>query len=223
MKVPNRAALWLYGSYARGDRDAFSDVDLLVVGMWTSVEKALAWDCGGAQLSASHYSWDEIHEMVAVGSLFLHHVRLEGIPIAEGRRVRGDLGAMLKELRPYRHGSRDCRIFREALADIRQSLAGQGSVVFEMACLSKLMRNVAVLSCYMQGAPAFGRYEPIRNMVEHFDLPVGIADEFPKLYASRFRVKGDFAMGMELSSAVAERWLERAELLLEVLERQEVL
>src|SRR5438552_4163356 len=90
--------LWLYGSYARRDSDSWSDVDLLLVSNSELVEEGLGveetlrradlnlaeipelntWVTEPSKLSISRYTWNEIEEMASYGSLFLHHLRLEG-------------------------------------------------------------------------------------------------------------------------------------------------
>jgi predicted nucleotidyltransferase len=71
--------IWLYGSQARGDTDTLSDVDVLVAGE-VDAEALGQLPYSQPQLSVVRYDWDELELMASYGSLFLHHVRLEGRP-----------------------------------------------------------------------------------------------------------------------------------------------
>jgi hypothetical protein len=70
--------IWIYGSRARGDADELSDTDVLVVAdpdaQVGSVVAALTYP----RITVSRYSWSEMESMWAYGSLYLHHLRLEG-------------------------------------------------------------------------------------------------------------------------------------------------
>lgn len=74
-------AMVLFGSVARGDSDHLSDRDLLLVSddsssLTKSSQKlrALGWSCTG-------YFWEQLESAVSRRSLFIQHLRLEGIVI----------------------------------------------------------------------------------------------------------------------------------------------
>src|SRR5215510_14420602 len=93
-------AIWLYGSHARGDVDANSDRDVLVVGS-ASRDEVLELGDLNPNPSVSQYEWSEIEGMAEYGSLFLHHLRLEGRRVFEGPFSSGKLAHLLDNLRPY--------------------------------------------------------------------------------------------------------------------------
>ena len=105
-------AFWLYGSHARGDAMPDSDVDILMIG---EGEPRRAWpsDMGGiwGEPSISRYSWTEIMGMAEYGSLFLHHLRLEGRPLYEDDGCRGVFQRLLDDLPEYTNGLRDIQGF----------------------------------------------------------------------------------------------------------------
>src|SRR5262245_46459624 len=73
-------AVWLYGSVARGDADELSDTDVLLIS--DASDHPIPAVQAVAEASVSHYTWGQITSLAEVGSLFLHHLRLEGRVVA---------------------------------------------------------------------------------------------------------------------------------------------
>src|SRR6266436_6235567 len=93
--------IWLYGSEARGDVDGISDFDLLLVADGEISQTDVLPGSLLAIGSVSRYDWNEIEGMAEYGSLFLHHLRLEGRCL-ESSNTRGlSLCTMLTQLPPY--------------------------------------------------------------------------------------------------------------------------
>ena len=113
------AAVWMYGSHARGDADAESDLDVLVISEDSLGEGEVASfaELDSPRLSISQYSWDEIRGMASYGSLFLQHIRIEGKCVKEGESVRGQLARILEFMPPYARVFEDVAGFRLALLD----------------------------------------------------------------------------------------------------------
>ena len=109
-----------------------------------------------ANVSISRYSWDEIRGMARYGSLFLHHIRLEGRPLYEAESCRGRLHATVAELGEYTLARRDIRGFKVVLADIAESLESGGSRVFELSVLATVIRHASILGCWLIGALCSG-------------------------------------------------------------------
>lgn len=90
------AAAWLYGSTARGDGDASSDIDLLVVGstdmeseLWTAQvgllrTKVEAWTGNVVQLS--EYTVDSFRQLVVERNPLVAAIRQDGIELTEGAK-----------------------------------------------------------------------------------------------------------------------------------------
>lgn len=191
MKGAKHAAysVWLYGSHARGDSDRFSDIDIFVAGALPdgNVIKSLAFD--GQPLSVSQYSWEEVGAMADYGSLFLHHLRLEGKPLLESagtcRLVR-----LLEHLVSYKLFRRDLGAFRLTIADIREGFRAGSTPEFEMAVLGTVLRHSSVLGCYLLGRPCFGRTEAIERVGEAVGLTPETVRAFTILYLFRLREDG---------------------------------
>ena len=152
--------LWLYGSRARGDSDALSDTDLLVVGD-QGVDIAPAIDeLDYPRISPSFYSWDEVERMAAYGSLFLRHVAAEGERLRASTTAPRRLPALLANLPAFSRSRQDLSGFRRALAESRASLRDGGWPDFECEVVATVARHAAILGAYCVGEAAFGRERP---------------------------------------------------------------
>jgi hypothetical protein len=134
--------VWLYGSTARGDRDAGSDIDILVAGDADVDLSTLALDVPG-ELSVSQYSWEELQHMAGYGSLFLHHVRLEGKPLVESEERH--MTKLLCALKPYGRASQELDCFSQVLDDVEEALERDYSVAFELSVIATAARHAAIL------------------------------------------------------------------------------
>jgi hypothetical protein len=214
-------AVWLYGSFARGDSDGLSDVDFLVIGENRDIPSDLlsALDAPVAQRgSMSKYSWNEIEGMSAYGSLFLHHIKAEGRPMFEGDSVVGKLKTYLDALVPYARANRDVRAFRAGLEESRWSLCNNGSIPFELSIIATLMRHSSILGCYLIGRPAFGRVLPVERFVSFLGMETNIAQEFSTLYSYKLFAEGRIREVPTQSLQFALEWCKKLDLILSNLE-----
>ena len=211
-------SVWSYGSVARGDADRLSDVDVLLVGPHGEQPDGVLGAAGlcSTDVSISRYSWDEIRGMAKYGSLFLHHIRIEGCPLYEGEACRGRLEAILASLGEYTLARRDIRGFRVVLADIRESLEHGGSRAFELSVLATVVRHASILGCWLIGAPRFGRLAPVAKFAAAIGETVTLDDFWP-LYMYRLHCDGRLEKSALRSVAVGT-WLDRAQRLVGSLE-----
>ncbi len=211
-------SVWEYGSVARGDADRLSDFDVLVVGPETgelgTVMSAAGLDFHRA--SISRYSWDEIVGMAGYGSLFLHHVRLEGRPLYENDACRGQLRTVLDELGEYTLARRDVQGFKTVLGDVAESLRYGGAKAFELSVLGTVIRHGSILGCWLLGNPTFGRLAPVESFAAAAGLAVSMVD-FERLYMYRLYCDGRLQRST-LRPVAAEVWLHRAQRFVEGLE-----
>lgn len=203
--------LWLFGSAARGDVDDLSDVDVLVAG--TPSARALdVLPYSASRLSVVRYSWDELAHMAAYGSLFLHHVRLEGKPLhpEAGPRLR----ALLEKLPPYHRADHELASFRLVLDDVQESLAGEPSPAFELSVIATALRHSCILGCYAMGHPTFGRRTAFHVFLERCGLGDLVSDA-ERLY--EFRLYEDERAVAPFGATVEDVrvWLERARIVVD--------
>ena len=216
----NGCAIWLYGSHARGDRDTLSDVDILAVsdGLCEFYEVRSEINEPFRNVGVSHYSWQEIEDMATLGSLFLHHVRLEGRPIYESVTCKDRLGSMLQSLGGYQNVMRDVNGFKTVLSDVREEIKGDPIYWYELAVLATVIRHCSILGCWLLGAPAFGRVRPVERVAEALDLGEGLGRDFPELYRYRLYFEGRVGANLPAGKHCAREWLGRAESLVDAIE-----
>lgn len=203
----------LYGSRARGDDDALSDCDVLVVG---ELQEDIEVDYASSmQLSIVRYSWSEFSAMAQYGSLFLWHLYNEGIVLRgdpAGKDMYAEIGRTLPE---YRRVENDLRSFRLAIDDCISALdVGDSSVEFELASIATVIRHASILGCYLAGTPEFGRHEPVRRFCQITNLPIEIAASFPRLYLFRISYMRDLPTSSAENIEYAYLWCDSARLLL---------
>lgn len=204
-------AIWLYGSHARGAADSHSDLDIFVVTNdlmnIEEIEDSAFLAINGASLSV--YSWNEVMRMADYGSLFLQHLRLEGIPLYETPSHRGCLRKLLDTMADYMLVSRDLKGFKVVLNDVAEALDSDGEESYELAVLGTVVRHSTILGCWLLNQPSFGRLEPISRFVALRGIECAVKNEFPDLYS--YRLYADGRVGKDcLRRVSATRWFNRA-------------
>ncbi|MCY4264366.1 MAG: nucleotidyltransferase domain-containing protein [Gammaproteobacteria bacterium] len=213
--------VWLYGSHARGCTDSYSDLDLLVVS-----DFQVGNDCIYSKISIlsdtaniSHYSWAEIHQMADYGSLFLHHLKMEALPLYESPNCKGRLREKLENLGDYKLAKRDVRGFQRVLEDVSKSLNSGNWIIYDLAVLGSLVRHSSILGCYLLNQPRFGRYSAVTNFVQLSGLSQSIKEEFLALYQYRLYIEKR-SKKPDVSFADPFIWIERSH---EIIRKLEVL
>lgn len=146
--------VWLFGSAARGDTDSRSDIDVLVAGPLED-ESLIGLPYSRDALSVVQYDWAELEHMAAYGSLFLHHVRLEGKPAQHHRSSR--LKELIAALPGYSRADHELDSFVKVLDDVEDSLTADHAPAFELSVVATALRHACILGCYAIGRPTFGR------------------------------------------------------------------
>jgi predicted nucleotidyltransferase len=212
-------AVFLYGSAARGDNDSSSDVDVFAVGEVPKSALSAAVKQFDGPVSLSSYSWKEFDAMREYGSLFLHHLRVDGRSlISTGDRGRRVAAEYLESLPPYRHVMRDVSAFRSALDDIGQSLSEDGAVWFEMSVLASTIRHAAILACYVMGELGFGRSAPVANVVRQWNLGPDCNRHFDRLYEYRLFEEGRAPQPQPPTRSEVLEWLHFGQTVVDKLE-----
>lgn len=198
--------VWVFGSTARGDVDALSDVDILVAG---PIDRATIEELAypAEALSVVQYSWPELEHMAGYGSLFLQHVRSEGKPLRaeEPSRLRELMGPMST----YTRAESELLSFRLVLDDVELSLDADCSPAFELSVIATTLRHACILGCYAIGRPTFGRNTAFDVFLEHIGHS-NTALEARSLYEFRLYEDGRAPIPFEPTSDSVRIWLSRA-------------
>lgn len=208
----------LFGSRARGDDSASSDLDVLCVvdTARTSNNGQMDSDIthffGSGTSDVSRYSERRLREMFDTGHLFAWHLYLESKPVWSDSR-----GSFVESLgRParYAHARKDivelAEIALEALESLRDSTS---SIVYECGILYVCSRNVALIaSTRLCSAPNFSPQSPMQVHVPRIPYPLS-HDEYELLIAARHSVTRGTAipaLSRERATEIgerAERWI----------------
>lgn len=207
--------VWLFGSAARGDIDARSDVDVLVAG---PIEGAgldeLAYPADA--LSVVQYSWSELEHMAGYGSLFLQHVRTEGRPVKAAAPSR--LRALMTAMSSYERADCELASFTLVLDDVERSLTVDHSPVFELSVIATALRHACILGSYAIGCPTFGR----NSAFEVFLKTAGRSDlvsSAQRVYEFRLHEDGRGPAPFEPTTEDVKSWLRMARDVLADVER----
>lgn len=205
MMTMGYSEVWLYGSAARGDGDERSDVDVLVAGA-ASPDRLESLPYPSDTLSVVSYDWDELQHMADYGSLFLHHVALEGrliAPLGESRLQR-----MLDSLGPYARADRELACFAAVLEDVEGVLALDHVPAFELAVVATALRHACILGCYAIGQPTFGRKSAFELFLQTAGRPE-LLREAEQLYEFRLHDDGRGPLPYEPTTRDVECWIGR--------------
>ena len=149
--------IWLFGSYARGDENPTSDLDVLVISDKSLEEiylKELLSQLNiNGPLSISHYSRDGISSLISQGSLFAWHLKLESMQILSSS---GWLAEKLNFITPYKTYYEDMLVLQVMVDEARQSLESDSNTLnMEASVLSVALRNAAMMTTFITNQPDF--------------------------------------------------------------------
>ena len=158
-----RAALAVFGSIARGDHDAFSDRDLLIVSDDATCLKTLKAAYDSCGWSCTAYSWSRLQHAADQGSLFVQHLKQESIILQDPSNRLADL---------LEHYSSKASYTREA--DGAASLLGnlvdhlpdcEAGPMWTLDVLSVGFRSLAVANLANNGIYAFANSDILDGLV----------------------------------------------------------
>jgi hypothetical protein len=195
--------VWLFGSAARGDVDARSDVDVLVAG---PIEDATLdeLDYPADILSIVQYSWAELEHMAGYGSLFLQHVRAEGRPVCADGSSR--LWALMTPMSSYKRADSELASFGLVVEDVERSLMTDHSPAFELSVIATALRHACILGCYAIGRPTFGRNSAFEVFLEHVGRP-HLVSEAQRVYEFRLYEDGRAPTPFDPTTDDVRSWL----------------
>ena len=164
MREIQLAALAVFGSAARGDHDAFSDRDLLIVSDDNKTLKILKAYYDSLGWSCTAYSWSRLQDAADQGSLFVQHLK------QEANILRDPLNRLADLLDNY---SANASYKREAdgaaslLANLTNTLPGcDADPMWTLDVLSVGFRSLAVAKLADDGIYSFANADIIDGLVQ---------------------------------------------------------
>lgn len=186
----------LIGSVARGDAGPDSDIDLLVVTerklRRSDLLMRLPPSAQDPRLSLISYSREDLTMEATSGSLFLHHVRLEGVTMHDRHRTLCDVLDIAAARAPNVSAEFDRQLRRLRLYREPERLNGEH--LFALAHLYAIGKAVAIARCVALDEPVFRRSEALKAVADHHpdlaDDVAAIVELEPFYDLTRDRVRG---------------------------------
>lgn len=187
---PNILSIILYGSKARKDNDTSSDLDLCLLtknrdknDMRQIEVSELLTDLNQEKLSPTFYPESVVNSMLAHGSLFLWHLKLEG-KVLYGKEYFSKKLAKLKHFKSHK----DEIIYHSLLfSDLLRSwntlpIPNE----FDLSILFTISRNTCMVLSHKVGKPSFGRVGSFITAKKMFpDLPMTLEQY---IYLSNWKI-----------------------------------
>lgn len=187
--------IYIYGSYARGESDIYSDIDILVV-INTQEYKDIIniKDNMKSKLNIprdwiSIYSYNRIEEMKQYGAYFLWHLKLEGKKVYSRKRY---LENTLKSIPKYKKCKMDLIQYNDICIDIENSVKKeQYNIYYELNVLASIVRNASIAFCFLNNKYIFSRYKPVKFVIDSISKNIGLKGinidirEYDELYKYR--------------------------------------
>lgn len=186
-------AIYLYGSMARGDVSVDSDCDLLIAirdcddrSFERLIKATEGWH---TELNCEFalYQISALKAMQKKGSLFLWHIKSEGIELYSSGQ---ELKSILDHLPAYDGGAEAISEYAEIMNDIDIDNTDETEVInYNLSVMSTLIRNICIICSYEIGIPQFGRISPVDVCSAHFgdQFPIDIK-QYEMLYQYRVAI-----------------------------------
>lgn len=186
----NILSIILYGSHARKDHDISSDYDICVITRERQNDELNSSDfeevTGPLELTDINlvsYPEAVLDSMLAHGSLFLWHLKLEG-KILYGEQY---LNEKLHGLAHFKTHYKEIGYHAELFHDLKRAWQLLSIVnELDLSLLSTIVRNTCMVLAHKAGKPSFGRVSSYYSAKEFFSsLPITI-DQY--LYLSKWKL-----------------------------------
>lgn len=205
---PEIKAIVLYGSYARGDSDSKSDLDICIFTQEQAVVSVIQLASilpvpESCHLSLTTYCQADLEAMLEYGSLFLWHLKLEG-KIEYGKEY---LASQLTRLKPFERHHSEIGYHSEILDDlIAFTSTSYTANEFDLSLLFTIVRNTCMILAHKAGSPTFGRQDCYHAALKMFpDLPLEeetylMLSEWKAVYERAAAIKGPLPAAEEMQS-----------------------
>ena len=208
----NINAVMLFGSWARGENDSYSDMDILIV---TENEKQCRYSMMGTEYEVNRewltiYSKDSLIRMKRYSSLFLWHLKMEGIVLYKRDTF---IDVLLEQLPEYTKTFEDLEQYQCICNDIEDVIQKEDfTYIYELSLLAAVIRNTCIAYCYVHGEMIFGRITPVKYVLEQKKL--FSIESYQKLYRYRSEFKLTASENEKVDVSEVKEWLKKAKMLL---------
>lgn len=211
--------IYLFGSFARQEQDAYSDIDILIIiDNCSEMEYAIINNKIAKELQLpldwiSIYQMQKIQEMRDKGSYFLWHIKLEGKRLYTKKDFLSEVLMCLPE---YQGVEDDLEDYAIICNDIKENMSDEYlDVQYELSILASVIRNTAICIDFMFGEKVFGRVSSVETcnsfMQDKICIPI---TEYIKLYSNRLFITKKSRFYEKMTIKDIEVWLERADKLI---------
>jgi predicted nucleotidyltransferase len=211
----------LYGSCARGECDANSDVDILIIiddsskDKYYEIKQKFSNELQIPVNWISVYTKQAILNMKKYSSYFLWHLKLEANFFYSRSKFLEDV---LQNLNEYTKTDSDLRQYLIIYKDIESAIHTDNKTYqYELSLLASLVRNTCMAFCYKNNIYNFGRIEPVLITKQKLSKIVDFTiDEYNELYEFRSLYNKGILKELEINkvNSYVEIWLERTKKLI---------
>jgi hypothetical protein len=160
----------IFGSSSRGDGDAMSDRDILIVDEDTAVLRRRARELKAGGWSVASYTFAKLRYLASRGALFIQHLKLEARILCDSE---GKLSSLLDEFKP-REGYRAEIRENARLAGLAGATpTGSRGALLAADVLYVAVRNFAVLRLAERGIYRFAYSTLLEGLEEERVIPSG--------------------------------------------------
>ncbi len=209
----NINAVMLFGSWARGENDGYSDMDILIVTEKVVQNKYKLYkdNCILNEKWLSVYTKGSLLRLKRYSSLFLWHLKMEGIILYQ---KDGFLGKLLEQLPVYTKTPDDLEQYQCICNDIEDIITKENCTYeYELALLAAIIRNTCIAYCYGHGKMIFGRNSPIEYVLNK--NPLFTLESYQELYRYRSEFQLTKKCNKKIHGSYVKEWLRVANILLE--------
>ncbi len=159
-QLPAIEGVFVFGSVARGDETAWSDIDLLIVGTDskltpTRVLAKLPPNLRNRRLSLLYYTVGELERLLEAGSSFMAHLRSQGRILIDTHGVMERMMRASFSLTPSLDD--DLNIELDRLKSLENLKQFNGNFLFGLSQLYAIGKSVVMLRLLEEGHPEFSR------------------------------------------------------------------
>jgi hypothetical protein len=180
--APPFSAVFLFGSYARGDQDASSDIDILQV----TPTRGRSYNVG--KINVTCYTPDQLVALARGGAMFARHIALEAIPLIDPDDFLSTLKSSYVPAATYRDVCDSVACSIPLVAITEKEFAGNAH--HYSATASYLLRTYVYARAFASGTQSFsmrevanhtGDYRPRARLMdlradESFDKFMNVVD-----------------------------------------------